>query len=208
MKKGQQTRQRILEETAPLFNQQGYAGLSLTTIMAATQLEKGGIYRHFHSKEDLALASFEYTVATLRQHFRQAFQQKKHAVERLFVIIEHFGEIVEKPLIAGGCPLLNTAIEADDAYPFLRDAVREAMQQWFVTIQRIVQKGIERQELRPESDGEMVATLFLSSLEGAVMLSRLYQDATYMQRTMSYLKAYVQRELQASSFTGDADSRA
>ncbi len=43
MSKGEQTKERILERAAQLFNQQGYFGSSLSDIMHETGLEKGGI---------------------------------------------------------------------------------------------------------------------------------------------------------------------
>jgi TetR/AcrR family transcriptional repressor of nem operon len=57
--KGDETRERIIARAAPLFNQRGYAGAAMSDIMAATGLEKGGIYRHFGSKESLAHPSFD-----------------------------------------------------------------------------------------------------------------------------------------------------
>ncbi len=60
MSKGEATRQRIIALAAPLFNQHGYNGCSLNDIMEATGLEKGGIYRHFESKEELAAEAFDF----------------------------------------------------------------------------------------------------------------------------------------------------
>ena len=37
--KGEVTRQRILERAAPVFNQRGYAGATMTDLVAATGLE-------------------------------------------------------------------------------------------------------------------------------------------------------------------------
>jgi len=48
--KGQRPRGRIVAEAASLFNQRGFEGCSMSELMAATGLEKGGIYRHFSSK--------------------------------------------------------------------------------------------------------------------------------------------------------------
>ena len=42
--KGAQTRQRIVELAAPVFNRQGYVGASMRDITTATGMEKGGIY--------------------------------------------------------------------------------------------------------------------------------------------------------------------
>ena len=61
MTKGEQTRQKIVQAAAPIFNQSGYDGSSLNDLMVATGLQKGGIYRHFASKEELAAEAFDYT---------------------------------------------------------------------------------------------------------------------------------------------------
>jgi AcrR family transcriptional regulator len=61
MTKGQQTRRKIVEAAAPIFNQRGYEGTSLNDLMEATGFQKGGIYRHFSSKEELAAEASEYT---------------------------------------------------------------------------------------------------------------------------------------------------
>ena len=54
MRKGEATRQDIIRKSAPIFNRKGYSGAALSDLMRATGLEKGGIYRHFESKEELA----------------------------------------------------------------------------------------------------------------------------------------------------------
>jgi AcrR family transcriptional regulator len=61
MSKGERTLRKILEKVAPIFNKHGYEGSSLTDVMAATGLRKGGIYRHFASKEELSAEAFDYT---------------------------------------------------------------------------------------------------------------------------------------------------
>ncbi len=60
MTKGDRTRREIVRNAAPLFNTRGYEGTSLSDLMAATGLQKGGIYRHFASKEELAAEAFDY----------------------------------------------------------------------------------------------------------------------------------------------------
>jgi TetR/AcrR family transcriptional repressor of nem operon len=60
MTKGEQTRKKIVETAAPIFNQHGYKGSSLNDLIEATGLNKGGIYRHFSTKEGLAAEAFDY----------------------------------------------------------------------------------------------------------------------------------------------------
>lgn len=192
MSKGAQTRERVLRQAATLFNKQGYAGSSLADIMQATGLQKGGIYNHFESKENLALAAFDYAVGLVRERFAEALQAKHHAVDRLLAIMAVFQSYHTSPPIAGGCPVLNTAIEADDTNPLLRDRARAVMDEWRAMIERIVAKGIARGELKPTVEADELATLMITMLEGAVMLSKLYRDPVHMERAVNHLTAYVQ----------------
>jgi AcrR family transcriptional regulator len=192
MSKGEQTRERILERSALLFNRQGYFGASLADIMRETGLEKGGIYNHFTSKEQLALESFDYAYGLVQERVRQALAGKFNAIERLLAIVSVFQGIVDDPPVAGGCPILNTAIEADDANEALRDRARNAMDGWRTTIHRIVNRGIERQQIRPGIDADEVASIFITTLEGAIMLSNLYKDPIHMQRAVNHIVQYIE----------------
>ncbi len=192
MSKGEQTRERILASSAQLFNRQGYFGASLADIMRETGLEKGGIYNHFSSKEQLALESFDYAYGLIQERVRQALSGKFNAIERLLAIVSVFQGIVEDPQVAGGCPILNTAIEADDANEVLRDRARSAMDNWRTTIHRIVNKGIERQQIRPGVDADEVASILISTLEGAIMLSNLYKDPLHIQRAADHIAHYIE----------------
>lgn len=195
MSKGTQTREMILERCAQLFSKQGYFGSSLADIMHETGLEKGGIYNHFDSKEQLALESFDYAFSLLQQRMRLALEGKTHAVERLYAILSYFQSLLEKPVIVGGCPILNTAIEADDAQPALRERALHAMDSLSSTIERIVTKGMQRQELRSEIDVAACATVFIATLEGAVMMSKLYRDTVHMQRAVEHLRWYIDTQM-------------
>lgn len=195
MSKGEQTREMILERSAQLFSRQGYFGSSLSDIMRETGLEKGGIYNHFTSKEELALEAFDYAYDLVQQRMRLALAGKKHAIERLQAILAYFQSLLDDPLLIGGCPILNTAIEADDAHPALRDRARTAMDNLRATLERIISKGIERQEIRADVDVSACATVFIATLEGAVMLSKLYQDSKYMHQAIAHLHFYISTKL-------------
>jgi TetR/AcrR family transcriptional regulator, transcriptional repressor for nem operon len=192
MSKGEDTRERILAHSAQLFNRQGYAGASLADIMRETGLEKGGIYNHFSSKEQLALESFDYAYELVRQRVRLALAGKFNAIERLLAIVSVFQSEVDDPPVAGGCPILNTAIEADDSNEVLRDRARTAMDDWRATIHRIINKGIERQEVRPATDADEVASILIATLEGALMLSNLYKDPVHMRRAAAHMIRYIE----------------
>ncbi|HHP7244472.1 MAG TPA: TetR/AcrR family transcriptional regulator, partial [Elainellaceae cyanobacterium] len=147
MSKADETKSRIIQHAADLFNRQGFAGSSMSDIMQATGLKKGGIYNHFASKDELAIAAFEFAVQQVSQRYIRALKGQQVAVNRLKTIIQTFYTAIEESPIKGGCPILNTAIDSDDNHPALLERTQQAMYQWRNLIHRIVQKGIEVGEI-------------------------------------------------------------
>ncbi|MBE9191749.1 TetR/AcrR family transcriptional regulator [Gloeocapsopsis crepidinum LEGE 06123] len=197
MSKAQQTKTRIIEQAAALFNQQGYAGSSMSDIMRVTGLQKGGIYNHFRSKDELALEAFDFAASRVQQKFTGALKGKRHAVDRLIAILSVYEHMLDDPPVQGGCPILNTAVESDDAHPALRERAQHAMDAWRGLIHRIVDKGVMRGELRADVNSDTVATILIATIEGGVMLSKLYGDASYLERALNHLKTYIQNQLAA-----------
>ncbi len=192
MRKGEQTKEHILQKAAQLFNERGYYGASMSDIMAVTGMEKGGIYNHFKSKDDLAVQAYEYAVDLMRQAFAQAIKGKYHAVDRLQAVVGVFQEIPGGSPLEGGCPVVNTAVHARHTHPKLLAYSQETMIEWQDFIRRIAQLGIEREQLKPDTDVEMLTTLLISTLEGAIMLTQLHQDDSYVDRAIAHLASYLQ----------------
>lgn len=191
MGKGERTREMILEKTANLFNRRGYAASSLSEVMEATGLEKGGIYNHFSSKDDLALATFDYAARRMTERLEWLLQGRRTAQSRLRALLEVFTEMAQNPVIEGGCPIMNAAIESDDAHPELRARVRVVMNDWRTRIRGMVEQGVARGELRPGLDSDALATVMISTLEGSVMLSRLYRDLRHVRHAVAFLDAHI-----------------
>ena len=198
MKKGDETRLMILQRAAEVFNRKGYSGASMSDIMEATGLEKGGIYRHFDTKDDLALEAFDYAVNLVELEFINALKDKRDAIDRLRAIVGVYRAMPDGMPVAGGCPILNTAIEADDTHPLLRDHARRAMDKWREYILRTVTKGIERGQIRPEIVPDDLATFLIATLEGAIMLSKLYDDPRHMNRAVEYFQNYLDTNVRLS----------
>jgi AcrR family transcriptional regulator len=179
LQKAERTKQTIIGESAVLFNQKGYAGTSMDDIMRATGLSKGGLYSHFKSKEEIALAAFEHAVQKVTQRVRERTQEIKHPLDKLRASVDFYRENIFTPPVEGGCPIQNTSIEVDDSNPVLRDRVQEAMDYWKHGIIYILRKGIEQGIVRADTDVEAFSIRFIGTLEGAILLARLYQDVQY-----------------------------
>lgn len=191
MSKGQETKQRIIEQAAEYLNQHGYFSTAVSEIMELTGLQKGGIYNHFESKEDLALQAFDYAIEQMSEKFAEALKGKENAIDRMLAIISYFrGYGVNTPM-PGGCPIMNCAIEGDDAHPALRDRARKAMDRLRGTFIRIIAKGISRGEIRADINPDATTTVLVSTLEGAVMLTNLYKNPVHLHRVMDHLMVQI-----------------
>jgi TetR/AcrR family transcriptional regulator, transcriptional repressor for nem operon len=191
--KGERTRQRLIEAAAPVFNQRGYWGASVSDVMSAAGLEKGGIYNHFASKDELALAAFEHNTGVVGALVRQGLEGKRHAIERLVALIEVYRDFAHHPPFPGGCPVLNTAVEADDTHVALRDSARATLTLLREgTVARIVERGIERGEIADDVDPLAVGTVLVAGIEGALMLNQVYDDPAHLDHMADHLLTYVQ----------------
>jgi len=197
MKKGERTRERIIRQAAPLFNQRGYDGSSLNEIMAATELEKGGIYRHFASKQELAAAAFDYAWAEAVNSRRHDIDSVAHSVDKLKRYIANFVE--RRGTVPGGCPLLNTAMDSDDGNALLRNRARRALENWQNFLGSIVTKGIKKGEIRREVSKTKLANLIIATLEGAVMIGRLEQNLDALRDAQTHLNSYLETKVRATN---------
>ena len=169
--KGERTRRRIAAVAAPLFNQRGFAGCSMHDIQSAAGLQKGGLYRHFDTKEELAAAALCHSLRELKGQRFTIPDDVTGALDRLRALVHAFVHIPSP--IPGGCPLLNTAVDADDGNASLRAIALEGFREWHRRLEAIIRRGMRSGELRPDLVPHRLATVIISTLEGALVLARL-----------------------------------
>ena len=196
MRKGQQTRREIIYKAAPIFNQRGFDGTALSDLMRATGLEKGGIYRHFSSKQQLAGEAFDYAWQLALDKRFGGTQEITNTVDRLKQIMWNFRDR-RAGLVQGGCPLLNMATDSDDGKPALRTKARRAFNSWLGRLRSIVEEGQARGEIRPGVDPSQLATLLVTSLEGGLMLERLQNHPEPLNIACRHLEEYLETNIRA-----------
>jgi TetR/AcrR family transcriptional regulator, transcriptional repressor for nem operon len=186
MRKGQATRQRIVVRTADLLNTQGYRGTPVSEIMRVSGLQKGGLYRHFKSRDALALEAFEFAVARVQNRFLEAIEGKETARQKLCALFDVARYAPREEAFHGGCPVMNLAVESDDADPKLRNAARRAMRQVIALFEHVIAEGMKQGEF-PEGDARARARMLVASIEGGILLTNLYKDSTYMEAVLDQL---------------------
>jgi TetR/AcrR family transcriptional repressor of nem operon len=194
MRKGDHTREQIIHKAAPLFNQRGFHGAALSDLMQATGLEKGGIYRHFENKQQLAGEAFDYAWNLALDTRFAGTEEIPNMVDRLKQIVRNFRD-KRAGLVSGGCPLLNTAADSDDGNTALRAKARKAFSSWLDRLRSVVEEGQSRGEIRSRVEPSELAMLIVTTLEGSLMLERLQRSPQPLEIACRHLEEYLETEV-------------
>lgn len=187
MKRADITRNKIISSAISLFNTQGYRATSLSDITRSTGLTKGAIYGNFQNKDAVAVAAFEYAVEKVLSDLRIRIRKSPTAPLKLQAIAGYYRDYILDPPISGGCPVINTAIEADDNHPLLRSRVVRVMNIMKDSIKKIIYRGIREKQIDPEVRVDEFAAMFYSSIKGSVILSRAEGDLESYTLTEKYI---------------------
>jgi TetR/AcrR family transcriptional repressor of nem operon len=182
--KADRTKHFIIETTANIFNKKGYAGTSMADITNATGLTKGAVYGNFENKEDVALAVFDYNHAKIRNEVAKRMAAVDTFRGKLMVYATVYDHYNVRTFPDGGCPILNTATEADDTNGLLKDKAAKAVIRWQKNIQEIIKSGIAAGEFKPDADTAQLAAAIVALIEGGIMMSRVTDDRSPLHRVI------------------------
>ncbi len=191
LSKAEQTKQFIIEKAAPIFNKKGFAATSMSDILEATGLAKGGVYGNFDSKEEIALMAFDYANEQVMYALAERIKKEISANDKLVAIFNFYYNYSVDPILEGGCPLLNTAIDSDFNFPALKERAAAALTKMLDSLTYIINKGISNKEFRKKVDAKSEANLIFSVIEGGMMMSRLNDDPKYLNDLLTYLKIHI-----------------
>ena len=191
MRNPEVTKETILNKSGILFNTQGYKATSISNITDATGLTKGAIYRHFTSKDELEIETLAHLAGIMDEKIRWRIKAQATAGNKLRAVVQFFESYISDPPIEGGCPLLNAAVEADDAHPALRKSALKVLTGLRSGLISILEKGIYYKQLKRGIDKELYATVVIASLEGAIMMSKLSGNDDDIKRIIKHLEKQI-----------------
>ena len=184
MAKASDSKGKTLAAAAKLFRQQGYHGTALHDILAAGGSPRGSLYFHFpKGKEEIGEAALTLAGEAVRQAIAHAAETSANAEIFLTRVARGMASDLEKSGYKEGCPIATTALETAAQSEVLGAATRNAFQKWELEIKRgLFHLGMSA------GDADLVATLVLSQLEGALLLARTYRSLEPMHRAEQAVK--------------------
>lgn len=193
--KSERTRQFIIEQSAPIFNRKGFAGTSMSDILEATGLAKGGLYGNFDSKEEIAREAFKFLFEKVYSEIVATVVKKTTMLDKLAAICDYHKDYTKRRSSEGGCPILNFSIEVDDTMPRLKKDVRLAVERMLNDLYRIIEKGKRLGEIKKEINAERYAAVIYAQIEGAIFMAKALDDAKKLNQSMEFLKNMIVKDM-------------
>ncbi|UCF83311.1 MAG: TetR family transcriptional regulator [Desulfobacteraceae bacterium] len=191
-RKGIQTRQGIIEKSLQLFSVKGYFNTSISDILEATDLTKGGLYGHFRSKEDIWYAAYEEAVMIWKSIVfkdMRAISDPAHRIEK--TIENDLRDYLGKDVFDGGCFFLNSLVELSGQ----SGALSKHILRGFVRFSRLLRSWLKEADqkgmLKHGLNFKEVSNFIVISLNGAAALYTASRDPMIWKCTIMQLHFYI-----------------
>jgi AcrR family transcriptional regulator len=152
--RAERTRNLILDAAAEVFEARGFAGASLSDILARAGVTKGALYFHFSSKEELAKALVD-------EHWKVDPPAAENALQGVINLTHTFCESLRTSIRVRASKRLVTETNFDRPYP----------RQWLELIGSLLETAREAGDLRPELVPADVATYVGGAVLGIQTMS-------------------------------------
>ena len=173
MKKGEESRQRLIECAAELFWKNGYSATGINEILKQTGLPKGSFYFYFKNKDDLASAVTEYYQKILLEQFQSSSQGNdwESFIEEIFDYLS----VRTSGQTFAGCPYAVMGMETALSKPAVASVFMEKLKKF----EQIFQKVLLYSGL-PQDHAAILSRRMLSIYQGYLLLGRINGDLSYL----------------------------
>ena len=192
--KGARTRRNIVEKSLQLFSIKGYFNTSISDILDATGLTKGGLYGHFKSKEDIWYAVYDEAMAIWQKVVLENVRDIHDPLHRIEKTIENdMREYLGGEVFDGGCFFFNMLVELSGQ----SSSMNRHILRGFVRFSRMLRRWLEEAEARgmieEGLDLKEIANFIVISVNGAAPLYAASRDPLIWKQTISQLHHYIEQ---------------
>jgi AcrR family transcriptional regulator len=190
--KGDLTRQHIIKKSMQLFSVQGYFNTSVTGIVKATGLTKGGLYGHFRNKEEIWYAVYDECVRIWKGVVFQGVRHISDPLARLERVMENsLKNYLGAGVFEGGCFLFNALVELAGQSPAMSNHVLKGFKAFAALLRLWLEEAEQQGRLKDGLNLDGIANFLVISLNGAAPLYAASQDPAIWQQTLAELHFYI-----------------
>lgn len=206
--KGDLTRQHIIEKSLQLFSVHGYFNTSVDGIVKATGLTKGGLYGHFHNKQEIWYAVYDECVRVWKGIVFQGVRDLADPVARIEkVIANNLQNYLGAGVFEGGCFLCNALVDLAGQAPDMSAHVLEGFKSFAKLLRRWLHEAEKLGMLKAGLNLDEIAHFIVTSLNGAAPMYAASKDPAVWQQTMAQLHFYIQslKKLPSTNLSGKGE---
>lgn len=196
MRKGEETRKRILDVAEERVLEKGFGATSIDELIAATGLTKSGFFYHFKDKNELARALLlRYVEADERIYdeiFGRARELAEDPLQSFLVGLKLLAELMaDLPNGHPGC-LVAVACYGERLFdPTVREINRDAALLWRKRFRALLGEIAEVHPPREPVDLDDLADFVSTVLEGGIILSKALADPRTLERQILTLRTTI-----------------
>ena len=190
-------KENIIHEALRLFSLKGFSSTSITDILEAAGVSKGGFYNHFRSKEDLFYAVLERARQIWREKVLEGVDQVDDPIGKICLVLKNYRDsyLIDFENIPGGCIFITLAVELADQHPKLADAVNQGFSGFKAMITGYLNQAQKTGDLRSTVSARAIAEMVFAGMLGASVMygiNKSADDLNYaIEAVIQYLKELV-----------------
>jgi TetR/AcrR family transcriptional repressor of nem operon len=188
------SRKRILEGAQDLILARGFSAMTVDAICQAAGITKGGFFHHFPNKETLGeavLAKF-WNDAEERQ-LNAAFRNETDPIKYLEGYLDHAIEAYKDPELQKGCMLAIFTMELAESNEALFKSASKHFDNWRTEFMEMLERAFT--SIAPSIDAQSWGDLYISTLEGSLLLAKAKNDPQAITRALTLYKSLLMRTL-------------
>ena len=190
-RKGQATRDRIVEAAAGLMFRQGVAGTTTEQVQAAAGVSASQIFHYFSDKRALVRAVIAYQAEAVLTA-QQPLLARLDSMEALRAWADLFVSIEEQLKYEGGCPLGSLGGELAETDAAARQDVERGFARWEGAIRDGLRAMYARGDLRRSADPDALALALLTALEGGLLMTQIRRDPAPLRAVLDVVLAHIE----------------
>jgi AcrR family transcriptional regulator len=192
---GARSREAILREATRLVTIDGIEGLSIARLADAVGMSKSGLFAHFHSKEELQLATIEAADDIFRAEVIDPAHEAAPGLARVRALCEAFLTHLERGVFPGGCFFASVTAEIDTHPGPVRDAAMATVASWFAEVEAAVKDAQDERALGSRESPDQIAF----ELNAFLLLANAQYVATADPSTLDRARRAINRALIAAA---------
>jgi TetR/AcrR family transcriptional regulator, transcriptional repressor for nem operon len=196
MRKGEATRERLIEIAEASVLAKGFAATSIEEIIVEAGITKSGFFYHFKDKNELAHAMMRRYVDTNNRLFDDIFERghqlSDDPLQAFLISLKLLAEIMsDLPNGHPGCLIASVCYQERLFDCEVRNLTTQSVEEWNARFRAILDDIACVHDQREQIDLEDVANMLSCVVDGGIIMSKALNDPRKLERQVLAFRSFI-----------------